>query len=45
MIISVLKRRLRNLYKKENFKQQIKPIIQNLQDELDQLENKQVKIF
>ena len=30
--ISILKRRLRNLYKKENLKQQIKPMIGNLQD-------------
>ena len=32
--ISILKRRLQNLYKKENFKPEIKPIIENLQDEL-----------
>ena len=32
--ISILKRRLLNLYKKENFKPEIKPIIENLQDEL-----------
>ena len=41
--ISRLKNRLRNLYKKQNFKPEIKPIIKNLQDELHQLENKQVK--
>ena len=41
--ISILKRRLRNLYKKENFKSEIKPMIENLQDELSQLENKQAK--
>ena len=36
---------MRNLYKKENFKPQIKPVIENLQDELYQLENKQTKSF
>ena len=41
--ISILKRGLWNLYKKENFKPEIKPIIENLQDELSQLENKQAK--
>ena len=41
--ISILKRRLRNLYKKENIKPEIKPMIENLQDELSQLENKQAK--
>ena len=35
--------RLKNLYKKENFKPEIKPMIENLQDELYQLENKQAK--
>ena len=35
--------RLWNLYKKENFKPEIKSIIKNLQDELYQLENKQGK--
>ena len=35
--------RLQNLYKKENFKPEIKPMIENLQDELYQLENKQAK--
>ena len=39
----VLKRRLQNLYKKENFKPEIKLMIENLQDELYQLENKHVK--
>ena len=39
----VLKRRLQNLYKKENFKPEIKLMIENLQDELYQLENKQAK--
>ena len=43
--ISTPKRRLQNLYKKENFKPQIKPMIENLQDELYQLENKQAKTF
>ena len=33
--------RLQNLHKKENFKPEIKPKIENLQDELYQLENKQ----
>ena len=32
-----------NFYKKENFKSEIKPMIENLQDELYQLENKQSK--
>ena len=41
--ISILKRRLRNLYKKNNFKPEIKPMIENLQNELSQLENKQAK--
>ena len=36
-------RRLQNLCKKENFKPEIKPMIENLQDELYELENKQVK--
>ena len=44
IIISILKRRLRNLYKKENFKPEIKPMIENLQDELYQFENKKAKI-
>ena len=35
--------RLQNLYKKENFKPEINPMIENLQDELYQLENKQAK--
>ena len=30
--------------KKENVKSEIKPIIENLQDELYQLENKQTKV-
>ena len=34
---------MQNLYKKENFKPEIKSIIKNLQDELYQLENKQAK--
>ena len=41
--ISRLKNRLRNLYKKQNFKPEIKLITKNLQDELHQLENKQAK--
>ena len=32
-----------NFYKKENFESEIKPMIENLQDELYQLENKQSK--
>ena len=36
-------KRLQNLSKKENFKPEIKPMIENLQDELYQLENKQGK--
>ena len=31
------------MHKKENFKPEIKPMIENLQDELYQLENKQAK--
>ena len=31
------------LYKKENFKPEIKPMIENLQDELFQFKNKQAK--
>ena len=34
-------RRLQNSYKKENFIPEIKPMVENLQDELCQLENKQ----
>ena len=34
-----------NFYKKENFKSEIKPMIENLQDELYQLENKQSKVL
>ena len=41
--ISRLKKRLRNLYKKENFKPEIKPMINNLQDELYILESKQAQ--
>ena len=40
--ISRLRKRLWNIYKKK-FKPEIKPIIENLQDELYQLENKQSK--
>ena len=36
-------KRLQNLSKKENFKPEIKSMIENLQDELYQLENKQGK--
>ena len=36
-------KRLRNIYKKENFKPEIKPMIENLQDELYKLENKYAK--
>ena len=32
--VSILKRRLQNFYKKENFKPEIKPMKENLQDEL-----------
>ena len=32
--ISILKRRLQNLNKKENFEPEIKPMIKNLQDKL-----------
>ena len=39
--ISRLKKRLRNLYKKENFKPEIRVMINNLQDELYVLETKQ----
>ena len=36
-------RRLQNLYKKEIFEPEIKPMIEKVQDELYQLENKQAK--
>ena len=32
--ISILKRRLQKLYKKENFRPEIKPMIENLQDKI-----------
>ena len=35
--------KIQNLYKKENFKSEIKPMTENLQHELYQLENNQVK--
>ena len=35
--------RLKNFYRIENFKPEIKTMIENLQDELYQLENKQAK--
>ena len=41
--ISILKRRLGNLYKKENFRPEIKLMIENLQDELSRLVKKQAK--
>ena len=37
------KTKIRNIYKKENFKQEIKPMIENLQNEFHQLENKLAK--
>ena len=40
---SRLEKRLWNLHKKENFKPKIKPMIENFQDELYQLEDKQAK--
>ena len=43
--ISRLKKRLRNLNKKENFKPKIKPMIENFQDELYRLESKQAKVL
>ena len=43
--ISRLKKRLRNLYKNQIFKPEIKPMIRNLWDELYQLENKQANIL
>ena len=43
--ISRLKKRLRNLYKNQIFKPEIKPIIRNLWDEFYQLENKQANIL
>ena len=36
-------RRLQNKYKKETFKPEIKPMTENFQDKLYQLENKQAK--
>ena len=41
--ISRLKKRLRNLYKKENYKPEIRPMINTFQDELYLLESKQAK--
>ena len=41
--ISRLKKRLQNLYKKENFKPDLQPFINNLQDELYSLESKQAR--
>ena len=41
--ISKIKKRLRNLYKKENFKPEIRPFINNLQDEPHSLESKQAR--
>ena len=41
--ISRLKKRLRNLYEKENFKSEIRVMINNLQDELYALETKKAK--
>ena len=41
--ISRLKKRLRNLYKKENFEPEIKLLINSLQDELYSLESKQAR--
>ena len=41
--VPILKRRLRMLCKKENFKSEVKQMIENLQDELYELENKQAK--
>ena len=41
--VSRLKKRLWNFYKKENFKPEIKPVIENLQDGRYQLQNKQAK--
>ena len=38
--ISILERRLENVYKKKNFKPELKPMIENLQYEHYQLENK-----
>ena len=35
---------MQSLYKIENFKPEIKPMIENLQDEPYQLENKQAKV-
>ena len=41
--ISRLKKRLQSLNKNENFKPEIKPMTENLQNELYQLENRQAK--
>lgn len=38
-----LKQRLRNLYKKKNFKTEFKPMIEKLQEKLHQVEIKQSK--
>ena len=41
--ISRIKKRLRNMYKRENFKPGIRPFINNLQDELYSVESKQTR--
>ena len=43
--ISRLKKRLQNLYTKGNFKSKIKPMIENIQDELYQLEKQTSKRY
>ena len=43
ILISRLKEDYETSIKKENFKPKIKPMIENLQDELYQIENKQAK--
>ena len=43
ILISRLKEDYETSIKKENFKPEIKPMIENLQDELYQIENKQAK--
>ena len=43
ILISRLKKDYETSIKKENFKPEIKPMIEHLQDELYQIENKQAK--
>ena len=43
--VSILKRRLQNFYKKENFKPEIKPMKENVQDEVYKTNKQEVLNF